>query len=423
VHEEDNLHNSQIARTKGAISLGPIGNLQGGLKFMALNSSKKIVRHSWDVIPMPDLMIDRVNALGRDQPHHMTFTDRHGRLIGDVEIPGVDDQEEDDDHLPGVVPVIADDIEITGVDVEGTETQDAVPAPQVKIDDLDIHHADPAPIEVAPTQEEPRTKTPAPVALPAQAPELRRSTRVMSQTNQGYTPSLSGSKYSYAVAQLESQGVLNPDSHMFVQEDFYQAGPDVVAAIMTQLSLKAGLKKWGEEAFMAAQSEMKQLHFRNTFNPKHWRELSQVQRHTVLESHVFLKQKRDRKIKGRTVAGGNKHRDYISKEDASSPTVATESVLLSCIIDAKEERDVAVVYSERIRSNTSREREGYGIHQDPSHSSGHPGGNCPRYIQVLRIEGQERVETVAGAMPERPVWHDGCKPAILSEVRQEFDGH
>jgi hypothetical protein len=130
---------------------------------------------------------------------------------------------------------------------------------------------------------------------------------------------------------------------MFVQKDFYQVEPDVVAAIMTQPSLKVGLKEWGEEAFMAAQSEMKQLHFRNTFKPRHWRELSQVQRQTVLESHMFLKQKQDGKIKGRTVAGGNKQRDYISKEDASSPTVATESVLLSCIIDAEEEQDVAVV--------------------------------------------------------------------------------
>jgi hypothetical protein len=34
---------------------------------------------------------------------------------------------------------------------------------------------------------------------------------------------------------------------------------------------------------------------------------------------------------------------YISKEDASSPTVATEAVLLSCIIDAEEGRDVAVI--------------------------------------------------------------------------------
>jgi hypothetical protein len=130
---------------------------------------------------------------------------------------------------------------------------------------------------------------------------------------------------------------------MFVQEDFYQAEPDVMAAIMTQISLKAGLKERGEEAFMAAQSEMKQLYFRNTFNPKHWRELSQVQRQTVLESHMFLKQKRDGKIKGRTMVGGSKQRDYISKEDASSPKVAMESVLLSCIIDAEEERDVSVV--------------------------------------------------------------------------------
>jgi hypothetical protein len=56
---------------------------------------------------------------------------------------------------------------------------------------------------------------------------------------------------------------------MFVQEDFFQAEPDVVAAIMALLSLKAGLKEWGEEACMAAQSDMKQLHFRNTFKPKH----------------------------------------------------------------------------------------------------------------------------------------------------------
>ena len=41
--------------------------------------------------------------------------------------------------------------------------------------------------------------------------------------------------------------------------------------------------------------------------------------------------------------GGNKQRDYISKEDASSPTVTTEAVLLSCIIDAEEERDVSVI--------------------------------------------------------------------------------
>jgi hypothetical protein len=63
----------------------------------------------------------------------------------------------------------------------------------------------------------------------------------------------------------------------------------------------------------------------------------------MLESRIFLKQKRDGKIKGRTVASGNTQREFISKEDASSPTVATESVLLSCIIGTEEEPDVTVV--------------------------------------------------------------------------------
>jgi hypothetical protein len=58
---------------------------------------------------------------------------------------------------------------------------------------------------------------------------------------------------------------------------------------------------------------------------------------------MLLKQKRDGNIKGRTVDGGNKQRDYISKGSASSPNVTTESVLLSCIIDAEEERDAALV--------------------------------------------------------------------------------
>jgi hypothetical protein len=48
----------------------------------------------------------------------------------------------------------------------------------------------------------------------------------------------------------------------------------------------------------------------------------------VLESHMFLKEKQDGTLKGRTVAVGNKQQDYIPKEDASSPTVATEAMLL-----------------------------------------------------------------------------------------------
>ena len=71
--------------------------------------------------------------------------------------------------------------------------------------------------------------------------------------------------------------------------------------------------------------------------------MSHDQSRQTLESCLFLKDNREGIIKVRTVSGGNKQIDFISKEDASSPTVATKSVLLTCIIDAEEYIDVAVV--------------------------------------------------------------------------------
>jgi hypothetical protein len=154
----------------------------------------------------------------------------------------VDYNEEQEENFPGVAPVIEDDIEIPGVDVAGPEALDEAPAPQVDINDLDIPQEDPSPIELAPTKEAAARAMPKPVATPAHAPGLCRSTIVRTHAKEAYTPSMTGSKYSYAVTQMDTQGVLNPDAHMFVQEDFYQAELGVVAAIMTQLSLKSSLK-------------------------------------------------------------------------------------------------------------------------------------------------------------------------------------
>ena len=69
---------------------------------MALNTGSKITRRSWDVIPIPDIVIDRVNTLGTGQPEILTYTDRHGRLIGDIEIPGVDPDDDNDTDTASV---------------------------------------------------------------------------------------------------------------------------------------------------------------------------------------------------------------------------------------------------------------------------------------------------------------------------------
>jgi hypothetical protein len=68
VHEDDAPRNSQLPRPQGAICLGPSGNIQGGFRFLNLTSGQKITRRSWDNIPIPQTVIDRVNLLGKDQP-------------------------------------------------------------------------------------------------------------------------------------------------------------------------------------------------------------------------------------------------------------------------------------------------------------------------------------------------------------------
>jgi hypothetical protein len=88
---------------------------------------------------------------------------------------------------------------------------------------------------------------------------------------------------------------------------------------------------------------MKQLHWQNSFTPTHWKSLTAKQHKKVLESHIFAKKKRNGILKVQQVTGGNKQQGYITKEDASSPTVSLEAVLLTCGVDANKNRDVAIV--------------------------------------------------------------------------------
>ena len=136
---------------------------------------------------------------------------------------------------------------------------------------------------------------------------------------------------------MDHKNVVHPDHHL----DHHYAL--VTYYTMTQLSLKAGLNRWKQPAEDAVSLELSQLHFRDSFEPIDYKDLSKDDLDKALESHLFLKQKQDDSIKGRMVAGGNKQRTTIPALEASSPTTALESILLTATIDAAEERDVAIV--------------------------------------------------------------------------------
>ena len=55
---------------------------------------------------------------------------------------------------------------------------------------------------------------------------------------------------------------------------------------------------------------------------------------------MFLKEKRSGKVKERACVNGEPQRSYISKEDASLPTVANKSVFITLVIAAHKKRFV-----------------------------------------------------------------------------------
>jgi hypothetical protein len=71
--------------------------------------------------------------------------------------------------------------------------------------------------------------------------------------------------------------------------------------------------------------------------------LTPEQRQESLAYLMFVKRKRCGTIKGRGCADGRKQRAYTDKEEATSPTIATEAVFLTAVIAALEGRDVAVI--------------------------------------------------------------------------------
>jgi len=69
--------------------------------------------------------------------------------------------------------------------------------------------------------------------------------------------------------------------------------------------------------------------------------LSREEKAKAVTSLMFLKEKRDHSVKARMCADGRKQRGDWTKQDTTSPTVSTEAVFITAVIEAHEGRDVA----------------------------------------------------------------------------------
>ena len=136
---------------------------------------------------------------------------------------------------------------------------------------------------------------------------------------------------------------------MFSADDVNDARPIPVedrlehafGVILQQYSIGAGLKKFQERGEKGGTKELQQMHNMSVFRPVLKTDLSLEEMKKAVSSLMFLKEKRDKTVKGRFCADGRKQQGDWTKQDSTSPTVSTESVFLTAVIEARERRDVA----------------------------------------------------------------------------------
>ena len=115
-----------------------------------------------------------------------------------------------------------------------------------------------------------------------------------------------------------------------------------------QMSAKAGIKKFGDRAIAAMLSEYKQLNTgvlpgKPVFGYISPDSITFEEKRGALDAVNLIKKKRSGKIKGRTCANGSKQKRYLKHgENISSPTVSLEAIIGTLLIDANEDRDVAI---------------------------------------------------------------------------------
>ena len=138
------------------------------------------------------------------------------------------------------------------------------------------------------------------------------------------------------------------EKRKYFMHDMHKIAVDMTFAQMTD---KKGIKKHGEIEVTVMYKEYKQLEYMKVMRSLNPDSLTISQNKVALRYINLIKEKRSRTIKGRVCADVRPQRCYITKEDASSPTISLESLFASLIINAHEGIDVVIFYVPRANLN------------------------------------------------------------------------
>ena len=111
-----------------------------------------------------------------------------------------------------------------------------------------------------------------------------------------------------------------------------------------QYGFRKGLKLFRDEGYQAAKNKLEtNLLRRGCIDMLPRKDLTWDIRKRALGYLMFLKRKQSGKMKGRGCADGRPQRDYITKEESSSPTVPLYTLMGSCVMDTLDDRKVITV--------------------------------------------------------------------------------
>jgi hypothetical protein len=370
-HEEHD--NTMATRTTGDIALRPTGNNQGGYYLYSLSTGKVLNRNHWTVLPMPNDVIDRIHVLARRAAADLTFADRDGAII-----PNNDDNEDadlDPDYDPdGSVTDGEDEGTYDTDDDDDDDANENADGANINAIDPDIHIAgvygygidgikegdNPNDDPNGDNPNEPMVPEP-----PDNNPDDYRApnNRLQHELNEDFDladdneteipdnpqpPVMNEAADDEEVEEAIDEVGVRPGIERYNlraqrPRNYSHLHTTLAHTAMTQFTMKKGIEEFGEDGVNAVLGELQQLHDRKVLVPIVADEMTREKKRAALRYLMFLKKKRCGRIKGRGCADGRKQRIYMAKEDASSPTVAIESLMLSCVIDAEEGRDVGTV--------------------------------------------------------------------------------
>jgi len=369
--------NTNKSRYIGAIALHPSSNCTGSWYFMSLLTGKKIHRNYWHVLPATQDVLDRVKeiALSQKQPP----VDTNFKYDWGMDIDLYDDQgEADTNEIIGEegaeggnnstpilrsdeedVPNAAENLltfpntEEIGLEIsdEGEMEENEEIGETEESEEIENEMEENQIIEDEILNDEEVEEEDANVET-VNAPAIRRSSRNVERMDYAALHRRGRANFQIKGAKIFMQRAkkiarkIGKKTNVVVKDMFKKIVSITMAHIKSaskheQVSMKEGIKRYGQAAIQAVLKEYAQLNDKKIFRAVKRSALTREQRKNALTLITLIKYKRSGTVKGRACADGRKQRKFISKDEAVSPAVSLESIIMSLIIDAVEGRDTA----------------------------------------------------------------------------------